>query len=415
MKIAFVQPDSFHAWEALNVGYLASHLKANGHNNLSFWSGFFDSDEDIIAGCRDADIVGFSCTSPQMKHALYLARRIKNGGNYIVFGGCHPSALPAETLASEAIDAVVVGEGENAFLDIVNGCRERIVSRPRIENLDILKFPDRNLIKQERNIRVSYKDTGERIASLHTTRGCPYHCVFCASHVVWARRLYYRSPENIIEEFQKIVRDLNIDFMKFADDTFGTRKDLAMEFCEKMIRKGIKTPWGCNIRVDTADDELLMMMRRAGCREVWAGVESGSPQILKDMKKGITLEQVRRFYRITRHMGFYRRAYYLLGMPSESIEDIHLTDKIVEETAPDFVGFSILAPYPGTVFYRPDEHRDVDWAVVDTYGNPITRTKYLSNDDLHREQHRLADKYADKLVYRLKKIVGKKLPSSITM
>jgi anaerobic magnesium-protoporphyrin IX monomethyl ester cyclase len=415
MKIAFVQPDSFHAWEALNIGYLASYLKANGYDNLSFWSGFFDSDEDIIAGCREADIVGFSCTSPQMKHALHLAGQIKHDGNYIVFGGCHPSALPAETLAHEAVDAVVVGEGEKAFLDIVKGSRDRIVSRPRIENLDLLEFPDRKLVKQERNVQVAYKDTGERIASLQTTRGCPYHCVFCASHVVWARRLYYRSADNIVEEFQQVVRDLDIDFIKFADDTFGTKKSLALEFCEKMIRKGIKTPWGCNIRVDTADDELLLMMRRAGCREVWAGVESGSPRILKDMKKGITLEQVRRFYKRTKEMGFYRRAYYLIGMPNESMEDIDLTDKIVEETDPDFVGFSILAPYPGTDFYNPREHHDVDWAVVDTYGNPVTRTRYLSNDDLHHIQRRLADKYADKLVYRLKKIVGKKLKSGITI
>jgi hypothetical protein len=74
MKIAFVQPRSFHTWEALSIGYLASHLRAKGYNNLAFYSGFFDSDEEIIQGCRDADIVGFSCTSPQMAHALKLAQ-----------------------------------------------------------------------------------------------------------------------------------------------------------------------------------------------------------------------------------------------------------------------------------------------------------------------------------------------------
>ena len=107
MKIVIVQPKTFHTWEALNIGYLASYLREHGYYNLSFYSGFFDPDEEIIKGCRDADIVGFSCTSPQMKHALHLARAIKNSKNYIVFGGVHPSALPEDTVEKEWVDAVV--------------------------------------------------------------------------------------------------------------------------------------------------------------------------------------------------------------------------------------------------------------------------------------------------------------------
>jgi len=85
MKIVFIQPKSFHTWETLNIGYLAPYLRLHGYNNLPFFSGFFNSDEEIIKGCKDANIVGFSCTSPQMKHALHLAKAIKNSKNYIVF------------------------------------------------------------------------------------------------------------------------------------------------------------------------------------------------------------------------------------------------------------------------------------------------------------------------------------------
>jgi len=403
MKIAFVQPGSFHAWEALNIGYLASYLEANGYRNLAFYSGFFDSDEEIIKGCRDADIVGFSCTSPQMKHALYLAAEIKHDGNYIIFGGCHPSALPEETLENEYIDAVVVGEGEAALLDIVQGNRSRIVRHRYLENLDLLLFPDRKLVKQERNIWVAYNDTDERIASLLTTRGCLYACTFCAAHQVWSRQVRYRSPDNILDEFEKVVKDWNIDFIKFADDTFGTNKRMTMELCQSMIRRRISTPWGCNIRVNTADDEMLIIMRKAGCREVWAGVESGSPRILKEMKKGITVEQIRQFFRTTEELGFLRRAYILLGMPSEGYEDIRLTEELVDEINPDLIGFSILAPYPGTDFYDPNTNSEVDWSIVDTYGNHITRTASLSSEDLCREQQRLVEKYSQRLVFRQKK------------
>lgn len=123
-KIAFVQPKSFHTWEALNIGYLASYLRLHGYNDITFYSGFFDSDEEIIRECKEADIIGFSCTSPQIKHALQLAKAIENDRNYIVFGGVHPSALPEDTLENDWVDAVVVGEGEMAFLDIVDGNHE---------------------------------------------------------------------------------------------------------------------------------------------------------------------------------------------------------------------------------------------------------------------------------------------------
>lgn len=86
-KMVLIQPKTFHTWEALNIGYLGSYLRLNGYNDISFYSGFFDSDKEIIRGCKNADIIGFSCTSPQIKHALSLAKAVKNDKNYIVLGG----------------------------------------------------------------------------------------------------------------------------------------------------------------------------------------------------------------------------------------------------------------------------------------------------------------------------------------
>ncbi len=132
------------------------------------------------------------------------------------------------------------------------------------------------------------------------------------------------------------------------------------------------------------------------------GVESGSPQILKDMNKGITVEKAVWAFRVTKEMGFFRRAYVLLGMPNESYEDIKLTENLIDKIQPDAVGFTILAPYPGTSFYDPALHKDVDWSAVDEYKNLLTKTKYLSNLDLQREQERLANKYKEIIVPRLK-------------
>jgi radical SAM superfamily enzyme YgiQ (UPF0313 family) len=407
MKIVFVQPKTMfgNTWEALGVGYIASFLKQHGYDNIDFFSGFFDSDREIIEGCRDADVVGFSCTSPQMKHALALAEVMKKDQTkekYIVFGGVHPSVLPEECLINSCVDAVVTGEGERAFLHIVKGFRESVVKMPYIEDLDLLPFPDRYVVKQERNIQQAFRDNGVRIASIFTSRGCPFSCTFCASHSVWTRKVRFRSADNILQEFESVAKDMKIDLIKFSDDTFTIKKQLVYDFCEKKIKRGIKTPWGCNIRADRVDESLLGLMKAAGCKEVWIGVESGSPKILKHMEKGIDLEKIKWVFKTAADLGLYRRAYMLLGMPEESREDIKLSENLVEEISPDMVGFTILAPYPGTAFFDPVKHKDVDWAEVDEYGNRITRTEYLTNEELIAEQKRLVAKFQKNIVFRQK-------------
>lgn len=400
MKIVLVQPRSFHTWEALNVGYLAAYLKAHGYADVQFYSGFFDSDEEIIAGCRGADVVGVSCTSPQFRHGLALAQQVKTPDNYVVFGGTHPSALSQDVLEQSCVDAVVVGEGEEAFLDIVRGNRERIVGKPMIQDLDRIPFPDRGVIKQERNLRRCSEIHGRRIAGILSTRGCPFSCTFCGSHVVWGRRQRQRSPENVLEEFLQVVRDCRADFITFADDEVGIKPESIMRFSELKIRRGEKTPWGCNVVASTLTEEMLRVMRAANCEELWIGVESGSPHVMKATGKPITVDRVKKAFQITRDLGFVRRAYFLLGMPEEGYQDITLTESLIEEIVPDVVGFALLAPYPGTAHYDPEIHREVDWSLVDEYQNEITSTRFLSNAQLRREQARLVEKYRRLITFR---------------
>lgn len=411
MKIVFIQPKSFHCWEALNIGYLTSAIKKEISADISFYSGFFDRDESIIEGCKGADIIGVSATSPQMKHGLFLSTEIKKHDSKccIIFGGIHPSALPQDSLDNEVVDAVVTGEGERAIIEVINSREtllgsKKIINRDYVENLDDISFPDREVIKQERNIRQAYRDNGIRIASIFASRGCPFRCRFCASGAVWGKRIRYRSADNILEEFEKVTIDLRIDFIKFSDDTFTLKKDLVREFCEKKIAHGNKTNWGCNIRTDGISEDLLKLMKEAGCREIWIGVESGSREILNDMQKGITIEGIKRIFRITKDLGFFRRAYMLLGMPNESIEDIKLSEELIDEIEPDAVGFTILAPFPGSSFYDYEMHKNVDWSWVDEYENRITRTKYLTNEELHHEQSRLVKKYQNKAVFRQREV-----------
>lgn len=404
LKIVYIQPKSFFSWEALGIGYIGAYCKKHGFNDQEFFSSSLDEEELIVEKAAEADIVGFSCTSPQTKDALHLAGKIKqkNPRVWTVFGGIHPTVLSEEIAALPEVDSVVVGEGEVSMLKILRGCRDPIVKSPLVEDLDSIPYPDRGLIKLERHLAATHEKEGRRVTSVFSGRACPFNCVFCASKALWGRRTRLRSPNNIVAEFEVLCREWKVDHIIFADDEVGINKAHFSEFCEKLISQGNKTTWGCNMVVSTLDENLLRLMRKAGCTDLFLGVESGSPRILTAMKKPYTVEHIRKAFNLTKEIGFTRRAYVLLGMPDETLADIDMTERLVEEIAPDVVGFTILAPFPGTFFYDPVKHKDIDWAGVDEYRNEITATRTLTNKELHEIQKKMISKFRDRIAYHHK-------------
>lgn len=410
MKIIFVQPKvgfKGHTWEALGIGYIVAYLKKHyaGALDIRFFSGFYDADEEIVDACRNADIAGFSCTSPQFSHGLHVARQVKTTGNRIVFGGIHPTALPDVVLKEDCIDAIVTGEGERAMLKLVEdvAAGRRIPERYNagyIENLDDLPFPDRNAIKNERNIQQAFDDEGERITSVLSSRGCPFRCSFCCSHLLWQRKARFRSAANILDEVEELIGDWGIQFLKFADDTFTIDKRRTIEFCQLKIARGIKLPYGINAHANTMDEELIRQLAESGCREIWYGVESGSPRILQEMHKNTDIEQIKTVFKLTREYGIRTRAYFLLGMPGETIEDIAMTEELCDELNPEMVGFTLLSPYPVNEHFDYATMADWDWATFDEYNNDWVSTQTLTNQELKDIQKRLVQKYQSNAVFR---------------
>ncbi len=399
MKVVFIQPKSFFTWEAINVGYLSAYLKKHIHGiNIEFYSEFFDSTKTIIDGCKNADIIGFSVTSPQYTRALRLAKKIKTPDNWIVLGGFHPTNMRS-IVESKYIDAIVVGEGERAMLEICLRNRQKIVHCDYIDDLDAIPFVDREVIKQERNMARCKKQFGNRVATLLMGRGCPFNCKFCASRSVWGRKVRLRSPQNIVMEFKQVVEDYKVDFVGFSDDEIGVNRKHLLEFCRLM--EGNETPWGCNTVARYMDKEIVSALRSAGCTEVWMGVESGDPEILKDMRKPNTIREIIKGFAVTKRHGLKRRAYCILGMPNETRMSISLTEDLLDTICPEIVGFTIVAPYPGSDFYEA-KYKDIDWTDVDEYTNDLTMTAFLSNEQLKAEQNRLTDKYSETLTFRNK-------------
>ena len=427
MKITLIQPRVGHnpsyIHEPLNLGYIATYFIEKGYKDVSIHIGAFETDKEIISDVSEATIVGFTATSPMMKHAEELVGKIKenNPDTIIVFGGSHPSVLPENTLKNKNIDVVVRGEGEITMLEIVQAVEKGasfkgitgvsyknkgdIIHKPDrelIKDIDTIPFPNRKLIKQEKFLEIGYKKYGDRGAWVFSSRGCPYHCTYCASWRIWTRKWRARSPENIIKEIHELVDTYNVDRINFADDTFTISRKRVAEFCNLLKKENLQISWGCNVRVDNVDKELFKIMKSAGCTEVWIGAESGSPIILKDIKKGITLTQIKNAFKWSKEAGLKRRAYLMIGSPKESKETIIQTEKLVHEINPDTLEFSILTPYPGCENYEMAKKEgyvsdDRDWSKIDLFSsnNVLIDTQYLSKEEVRKEHERLSEKYKE--------------------
>jgi radical SAM superfamily enzyme YgiQ (UPF0313 family) len=403
VKIVLVQPYYFNIWESIGLGYIGAYLKANyqGELKIEFFQGYFDSHEDILSATKNADLLAISCTSPVYEEALSIAKKTKalNPNIRTVFGGWHPTALPHECLSEACIDQVVVGEGEKAFLQIINGEQSEIIYGSPFDLNSV--FPDRELIKNNRTIDLAERMIGKRVTSVQSIRVCPFVCTFCSERNITGRfhktnnPLRERDPKHIIEELRWLKATYNLNYFKFVDATWNTSTRKVIEFCEEKIRSGLKIEWEANVHCSFVSEEMLKIMKRANCNQINAGVESGSQKILKNMKKGLKLESIRDTFSWSKKLGLERRGYFIMGFPDETEADLQLTEKLVEEIQPDEFGITILCPYPGTSHYDPEKMRNLRWGLMDEYSNPYWSTRYFSNDELKEKQKYLMEKFSN--------------------
>jgi radical SAM superfamily enzyme YgiQ (UPF0313 family) len=157
------------------------------------------------------------------------------------------------------------------------------------------------------------------------------------------------------------------------------------------------------IHVSSAREEMFPWLRDSNCAQINVGCESGSPKILKAMHKSATIEAIENVFKWSRDYGIERRAFFLLGMPEETEEDIKLTDELVERIAPDYFGITILCPYPGSDYYDINKYRDIDWSNTDEYSNDFWSTPNFTNLQLKEQQQKLINKYSDRLCERQNK------------
>lgn len=424
MKVSLVRARYPSVWEPTNLMYVSSYIKKffEGDLKVEILDGFFDSNEKILSQVSDSDFVGFSGTTPQTSHILQLSKMVKDENPDIktIVGGYGPSLQPHKFLNENYIDFLVAGEGEQSLLDIISGrAKEKLVSSIPIADIDSIPNPDRDSIDLNRYISIAEREEGRRVTSIMTERGCAFGCTFCAEGqfgTIWRKadlidnnvqydrpiRVRARNPKLVVEEMKEVKERFNITFFKMNDAETNPSRAHFINLCKEIVKQKLDVPWGCNMRCDKVDEEICEWAVRSNCKEFWMGLESGSPEIHRHINKGTTVEMIRKSFAVSKKYGIARRTYCLLGTPLESYDTIKQTEKLIEEVEPDIIGFSILAPYPGTAYWKP-EYDKMDWSEIDEFSNTIWSSKYLSNKEIRTEQARLIEKFSNKLAPIIRK------------
>lgn len=315
------------------------------------------------------DLVGITGTTPSIVQAYACADYARANGYKVVMGGSHVSVMPNEAL--KHADTVVVGEGEIAFKKIIDENLTGIVKGEPIMDLDEIPIPAYDLFNIEfyitrKEIRYLRHYGRNRFISILTSRGCPYNCTFCHNSY---RNIKYRfnSAERVVSEIEYLIKTYQIESIFFIEDNFFVNKERVQRLCNLLIKKGINLPWGANARADNLDKETLILAKKAGCKQVTFGWESGSQKMLDIYNKGITVKQNAESIRLCNELDIQADGTFMIGGPGETLEDMKLTAKFIVENGISGMGVCVTTPFPGTQLWKDLEKEGkimesyIDW------------------------------------------------------
>ncbi|MEW6008117.1 MAG: radical SAM protein [Candidatus Omnitrophota bacterium] len=321
---------------------------------------------------ENPDFVVLDSTTPSIYSDIECAKIIKETTTAkVIMVGPHISALPEETLreAGRSIDVACIGEYDYTVSEIVknwtnlkevkgiayleNGQVKKSLSRTLIENLDELPFPawqHLDLLK--------YFDGGKLYPYIDiiSGRGCPNRCSFCLwPQVMHGLKYRFRSPKNVVDEIEYDIRllpqILKGEFF-FEDDTFTVNKERAILICEEILKRKLKITFSLNARVDSPDYEMFKIMKKAGCRELLVGFESGVQKILDNVNKNISIEESRKFMDLAKRCGLQVHGCFVIGLPGENEETARETIDFALSLNCETIQFAGAVPFPGTEFFE---------------------------------------------------------------
>ncbi|NLX14985.1 MAG: radical SAM protein [Phycisphaerales bacterium] len=441
MRVLLIQPpydlfddDPRQAMPPLGLAYIAAVLERSGHEVKIIDCVAEDFDRltpmpdgrrrhgldgaDLIRAVAafDPRVVGVSCLfSAQAPAAHQVCAQLKQLDTQIItiMGGAHPSAAPESVLADPFVDYVVLGEGEQTMLELVQaldaGCplpndpaglawrqdgvvtvRSRGVYWPE---LDTLPLPARHLLPMARYFEYRAPHGGRvkrhPCTNMITSRGCPARCSFCSIHTVWGRRYRAHSAARVIEEIEHLMTRYDVREIQFEDDNLTLHKTRFVEICQTLIERRIDLTWTTpnGVAMWALDEQMLELMRRAGCHHIALAVESGVPRVLGQIiKKPLDLARVPSLIKACRRLGMGVSVFFVVGFPGETKDEIRQTIDYAINLEADQVNFFTATPYPGTELYRQcvDERliaMPIDYTTL-RVGRPVISTPDWTSDEL---------------------------------
>ncbi len=359
-------------------------------------------------------LIVMDTSTPSIANDVDVAGALKDAfpSSYVVLVGTHVSALPEDTLAmSSKVDAVAKGEYDETLLELAdtlakkgspeavaglflrrNGSIAPTAARQPIEDLDRIPFVS-SMYKKFLNFEKYFNPNALfPMVTITTSRGCPFQCIFCVyPQTMMGHRVRLRSVKNVVDEVEYIIGNFpGVKSVFFEDDTFAAIKKRCIEISEEIIRRGIRISWTINARADL-DYETMKIMKAAGCRCMCVGFESGSPMLLENIKKKITVDRMPQFVADAKKAGILVHGCFMVGHPGETRETMGQTLELAKRLSPDTVQFYPIMVYPGTAAYRWYQERGLittrdfsQWITPAGLHNTVVRTEALTAEDLVR-------------------------------
>ena len=376
-KILFVVTDVAASYgKAMNphlgIAMLMSFLEKEGIESevIDLQLGY--TPDDVVSKAKEcgADIVGVTMFSFDFANTYEKIKymRKKLPGMPFILGGAHISTVKGEALEKTGAEFGITRDGEiplaqlclgYPFEDIKSLIYRKNAGTPEEEivlnstrklnwKLDELPYPAFDKFELPR-----YIHSIDKRIPFESSRGCPYSCTYCDVKMSMGQAFRPRSPEHIVEEL-KYWHDKGYRYFEFVDDVFTMNLDRAKKVCQLIIDSGLEFRWNCanGIRADRIDEELLIMMRKAGCEFVAYGLETGNPEMLKVIKKAITLETATAAFHLTKKVGLKFAVNFIIGHQEETYERAMDSIKYAASIPADYVNFSNMIPYPGTEIYQ---------------------------------------------------------------
>lgn len=379
IKILFVNPYPYYAsgtndatiYPPLGMLYIASVLEKSGFLAMVIDANAMRMEnKDVMEKISEysPDIVGVYANIISARSAIELGKIIRNGNKNIrtVIGGPLATTLPDKFIS--VFDMVVRGEGEMTFLDICRGVGIESIDgisymknnnfihnrdRKLIENLDVLPFPAIHLLEPDIKSYNNCRARRTPVATILTSRGCPYHCFFCNKNI-FGHVFRKRSPENVVSEIKYMTEKFGIRQIDILDDNFTMDMDRAEKICDLIIENRLDIAINCQsgIRVDRITERLAEKLKMAGVFKVGIGIESGDEKMLKIMKKQIDFDKIKNAIKIFRKNGIITYGFFILGLPGDTPESMQRTIDFSKEANPDIANFCIAMPFPGTEMHE---------------------------------------------------------------